>query len=36
MRLNDHRLIRTSDGAEVPKPFTPTEALKRHLKERRC
>ncbi|MET4482845.1 metallophosphoesterase [Bradyrhizobium sp. F1.13.3] len=33
--MNDHKFIRTSDGAEFPKPFTPIEAYKRHLAERR-
>ncbi|EIG62792.1 metallophosphoesterase [Bradyrhizobium sp. WSM1253] len=33
--MNDNKFIRTSDGAEFPKPFTPVEALKRHLAERR-
>lgn len=32
--MNDHKLIRTSGGAGFP-PFTPTEAYKRHLAERR-
>ncbi|MET4442834.1 Icc-related predicted phosphoesterase [Bradyrhizobium sp. GM2.2] len=35
MQLNDHRLIRTSDGAEFPRPFTPAEAYRRHVAERR-
>ena len=33
--LNDHKFIRTSDGAEFPAPFTPSAAYKRHLAERR-
>lgn len=33
--LNDHKYIRTSGGAEFPAPFTPVEALKRHMAERR-
>ncbi|WP_375312791.1 metallophosphoesterase [Bradyrhizobium sp. A5] len=35
MQLNDHRLIRTSDGAEFPRSFTPAEAYRRHVAERR-
>ncbi|MGY0571908.1 metallophosphoesterase [Bradyrhizobium sp. RDM12] len=33
--LNDCKMIRTSGGAEFPAPFTPVEAYKRHLVERR-
>ena len=33
--LNDHKFIRTSGGAEFAEPFTPAEAYKRHLVERR-
>jgi Icc-related predicted phosphoesterase len=33
--MNDHKFIRTSGGAEFPAPFTPAEAYKRHLTERR-
>lgn len=33
--MNDHKFIRTSGGAEIPVPFTPAEAYKRHLAERR-
>ncbi|MCA6098175.1 metallophosphoesterase [Bradyrhizobium australafricanum] len=33
--MNDHKFIRTSGGAEFPAPFTPIEAYKRHLAERR-
>jgi Icc-related predicted phosphoesterase len=33
--MNDHKFIRTSGGAEFPAPFTPTEAYKRHIAERR-
>jgi hypothetical protein len=33
--INDHKMIRTCGGAEFPAPFTPIEAYKRHLMERR-
>ncbi|UQE03478.1 metallophosphoesterase [Bradyrhizobium japonicum] len=33
--INDHKMIRTSGGAEFPAAFTPLEALKRHTTERR-
>ena len=35
MRMNDHRFIRTSAGAEFPMPFRPPEAYMRHVDERR-
>ncbi|MBB4377336.1 metallophosphoesterase [Bradyrhizobium sp. SBR1B] len=33
--INDHKSIRTTPGAEFPAPFTPLEAYKRHVAERR-
>lgn len=33
--INDHKFIRTSPGSEFPAPFTPLEAYKRHVAERR-
>lgn len=33
--MNDRKYIRTSDGAEIPRPFEPIDAYKRHLAERR-
>lgn len=33
--INDHKMIRTSGGAEFPAPFTPIEAYQRHIAERR-
>ncbi|WP_441260675.1 metallophosphoesterase [Bradyrhizobium sp. 521_C7_N1_3] len=33
--INDHKFIKTTPGAEFPAPFTPKEAYKRHLAERR-
>lgn len=35
MMMNDHKRIRTSDGAEFPRPFTPADACRRHVAERR-
>jgi len=33
--MNDCKMIRTLGGAELPGPFTPAEAYKKHLVERR-
>jgi Icc-related predicted phosphoesterase len=33
--INDHKFIRTTPGAEFPAPFSPKEAYKKHLAERR-
>ncbi len=33
--INDYRFIRSSPGAEIPQPFTPKLAFRRHWKERR-
>lgn len=32
--INDHRFIRTADGGDFPRPFTPAEAFQRHWRER--